>query len=94
MRNYGLVSRLALGTFISVVVSSALLTFAAAHEAHQATCSETAMNAVEADIQSMPDGDAKATAMQELEMAEEMMGKEDMKGCEDHMHAAMEALEE
>jgi hypothetical protein len=65
-----------------------------AHEAHQATCSETAANALKADIQAMPDSDAKTKAMKDLAMAEEMMGKEDMKACEKHMHNAMEAIEE
>jgi hypothetical protein len=47
-----------------------------------------------ADIQAMDDGEAKATAMQEMEMAEKMMAKKDMEGCVTHMHNAMEAMEE
>lgn len=81
-------------TLAAVGLSSAPLTFAVAHEAHKMTCNETAANAMNADIQSMPDGEAKTTAMKEMEMAEEMMGKKDMKGCEAHMHDAMKVLEE
>ena len=47
-----------------------------------------------ADIQSMSDGEAKTTAMKEMEMAEDMMAKKDMKACMAHMQNAMEATEE
>jgi hypothetical protein len=56
-------------------------------------CTETGMNAMHADIQSMEDGEAKTTAMKEMKMAEEMMAKKDMKACATHMHNAMEATE-
>lgn len=79
---------------LAVAVLGAALSFAGAHEAHKAACSETAANALKADIQVLPDGDAKTKAMKELAMAEEMMGKKDMKACETHMHNAMEAIEE
>jgi hypothetical protein len=46
-----------------------------------------------ADIQAMPDGEAKTTAIKEMQMAEEMMAKHDMDGCETHMVNAMEATE-
>ena len=72
-------------------VSSGL---ALAHEAHHAKCSETAMNATKADIQAMPDGEAKTKAMHEMDMAEAMMREKDMEGCASHMHGAMEAIEE
>lgn len=91
MRNHIFVANLILA---AVSLSSLAPSFAAAHEAHQMTCSETAANAMKADIQSMPDGEAKATAMQEMNAAEEMMGKQDMKSCEAHMQNAMKAMEE
>jgi hypothetical protein len=94
MRDYVLIANLVFGALVLTEFSGAPLTSAAAHEAHKTTCNETAANAMKADIQSMPDGDAKTTAMKEMEMAEEMMGKKDMKACEDHMHSAMEAMEQ
>jgi len=74
-------------------LASGPLGLALAHEAHHAKCSETAMNATKADIQAMPDGEAKTKAMQEMDMAEAMMSKKDMEGCTSHMHNAMEAIE-
>ena len=56
-------------------------------------CTETGNNAMNADIQAMPDGEAKTTAMKEMQMAEQMMAKHDMGGCETHMDNAMEATE-
>jgi hypothetical protein len=56
-------------------------------------CNETSINAMNADIQSMPDGETKTTAMKEMQMAEDMMGKYDMGGCETHLDNAMEAIE-
>ena len=56
-------------------------------------CNETSINAMNADIQAMDDGEAKTTAMKEMQMAEEMMAKKDMKACATHMHNAMEATE-
>ena len=79
---------------LGTALTSAPLTFAVAHEAHRMECSETAMNAMNADLQSMDDGDAKISAMKEMEMAEEMMAKKDMKACAKHMQNAMEAMEE
>ena len=78
---------------IGTALTSALLSFAVAHEAHRMECSETAMNAMDADLQSMGDGDAKTSAMKEMEMAEEMMAKKDMKACAKHMRNAMEVME-
>jgi hypothetical protein len=66
---------------------------AIAHEGHQMECNETTMNAMQADIQSMNEGDAKTTAMKEVKIAEEMMAKKDMEACMDHMHNAMDATE-
>lgn len=73
--------------------TSAPLTFAVAHEEHQMECNETSINAMTADIQSMNDGEAKTTAMEEMKMAEEMMANKDMKACMTHMHNATEAIE-
>lgn len=75
-------------------LASAPFGFAGAHEAHQAKCSETKMNALRADIQAMEDGDAKTAAAKEMQMAEEMMAKQDIEGCAAHIHNAMEAIEE
>jgi hypothetical protein len=41
----------------------------------------------------MDDGEAKTTALKEMQMAENMMAKKDMKACATHMHNAMEATE-
>ena len=69
----------------------ASLTFANAHEGHQMECTETSVNAMNADVQAMNDGEAKTTAMNEMKMAEDMMAKKDMQACMTHMHNAMEA---
>ncbi|MGH6825989.1 hypothetical protein [Methyloceanibacter sp.] len=76
-----------------LVLTGAPVGFAVAHEDHQMKCDETSMNAMHADIQSMNDGEAKTTAMKEMQMADEMMAKKDMKACATHMHNAMEATE-
>lgn len=88
-----LLVRIVICTLAAAALASVPLGFALAHEAH-AKCSETAMNATKADIQAMPDGEAKTKAMQEMDMAEAMMSKKDMEGCARHMHNAMEAVEE
>jgi hypothetical protein len=75
------------------MASTMPLTFAFAHEGHQMKCNETSINAMKADIQSMPDGEAKTTAVRELQSAQEMIRKNDTKGCMAHMHTAMEAME-
>ena len=76
-----------------LVLTSATATIAYAHEGHKMTCNETGINAMNADIQAMPDGEAKMTAMKEMQMAEQMMAKNDMDGCETHMDNAMDASE-
>jgi hypothetical protein len=81
------------GTFALATCASGPLTFAVAHEGHQMECTETSINAMNADIQAMNDGEAKTTAMKEMQMAEEMMAKKDMEACVAHMHNAMEATE-
>ena len=73
--------------------ASTSLTSAGAHEAHKMECNETTINAMNADVQSMDDGNAKTTALKEMEIAEQMMANNDAKGCEAHMHKAMEAME-
>ena len=84
---------LTFGTLGLLAFASAPLTFAVAHEGHQMECNETGINAMNADIQSMNDGEARTIAMKEMKMAEEMMAKKDMQACMTHMHNAMEATE-
>jgi hypothetical protein len=86
-------ANLVFGALGLTALASAPLTFAVAHEGHQMECNETGINAMNADIQSMNDGEAKTTAMKEMKMAEEMMAKTDMQACMAHMHDAMEAIE-
>jgi hypothetical protein len=93
MRKFVL-TNLVLGALGLTALSSAPLTVAVAHQAHQMTCNETAVNAMDADIQSMPDGSAKNTAMKEMEMAKAMMGLKDMESCGAHMQNAMKAMDE
>lgn len=64
-----------------------------AHEQHQMECSEASLNAMKADVQAMPDGQPKATAVKEVEAAQDTMRKKDMKTCMTHMHNAMEVIE-
>jgi hypothetical protein len=71
----------------------AVAPLAVAHEEHHAECNETAMNALKADIQAMQEGEAKTTATKEMNMAQQMMAKNDMEGCKSHIHSAMEATE-
>ena len=79
---------------ISVALASgAPLTFTFAHEGHQMECNEASINAMKADIQSMPDGKAKTTAIKETQAAQDMLRKKDTKGCMAHMHTAMETME-
>jgi len=80
------------GTLGLIAFAIAPATFAVAHEGKM-ECNETSINAMNATIQAMPDGEAKTTAMKEMRMAGDMMGKKDMEGCEAHMSNAMEATE-
>ena len=86
-------ANLVFGTLALATCASGALISAVAHEGHKMECTETSINAMNADIQAMPDGEAKTTAMKEMQMAEEMMTKKDTEGCEVHMHNAMEATE-
>ena len=83
-------SNLVFGTFVLISVPA---TFAVAHEGHQMECTETSINAMNADVQAMDDGEAKTEAIKEMQMAEDMMSKKDMQGCMTHMNNAMEATE-
>jgi hypothetical protein len=86
-------TKLAIGIIGLMAYASAPLTSAVAHEGHQMECTETGINALSADIQAMPDGEAKTTATKEMEAAQQMMAKNDMAGCKSHIHSAMEASE-
>jgi hypothetical protein len=94
MRKLVCISATILGVVALLAASDAPRKPAIAHEAHKTECTETAINAVSADVQAMPDGAAKAKAMQEMKMAEELMAKKNMQGCVTHLHKAMEAMEE
>ena len=87
-------ANLVFGTLGLAAFTTAPLTLAVAHEAHRMACNETAMNAMDADIQSMGDGAAKTTAMKEMGMAKEMMVKKDMEACGAHLQNATKAMEE
>jgi len=93
MRKFAL-ANLVLGVLGLTAFSSAPLTVAVAHQAHQMVCNDTAVNAMDADIQSMPDGQAKTAASKEMGMAKDMMGKKDMESCGAHMQNAMKAMDE
>jgi hypothetical protein len=86
-------AKLVFRILVLTAVASAPLTFAVAHEGHQMECTETSISAMNADVQAMGDGEAKTTAMKEMRMAQDMMAKNDMKGCMVHMDNAMEATE-
>ena len=79
--------------FGTLVLASAPATFAIAHEGHQMECTAININAMNADVQAMGDGEAKTEAIKEMQMAEDMMSKKDMQGCMTHMNNAMEATE-
>jgi hypothetical protein len=57
--------------FGTLALASFPANFAVAHEEHHMECNETSMNAMHADIQSMDDGEAKTTAMKEMQMTED-----------------------
>ena len=86
-------AKLIFGTVGLIVFASTVANFALAHEGHKMECNETSVNAMNADIQAMRDGEAKTAAMKEMQMAEQMMAAHDMGGCETHMDNAMEAIE-
>ena len=86
-------AKLAFVAFGLTALLSTPLAMVAAHEGHKVECNETSINAMNADIQAMKDGDDRTMAMKEMQMAQDMMAKNDMKGCMTHMHDAMEATE-
>ncbi len=61
MRSFVLVSLFRV--LVRATCASTSLTSAVAHEAHQMECNETTINAMNADVQSMDDGNAKTTAV-------------------------------
>lgn len=75
------------------VASTTPLTFAFAHEGHQMECNDSNIKAMKADVQAMPDGESKTTALKEMQAAQDMMQKKDMQSCKTHMNTAMEAIE-
>jgi hypothetical protein len=78
--------------FLAAVVGLPL-NLALGHEGHHVGCSETAINALRADIQAMGEGEARTTATKEVEAAQQMMAKNDIEGCKSHLHSAREATE-
>jgi hypothetical protein len=92
MRSFFLIT--AAAALVPIFTASVPPKLAQAHEDHNVKCNETAVNALEADIQSMSDGDAKDAASEDLAKARKMMSKKDLEGCEAHMHKAMEKSEE
>ena len=81
------------GALASTVLAGSVPRSAIAHEQHRMECSEIAIHAMHADIQAMEDGEAKTSAMKEMEEAEAMLTKKDTDACMTHMHKAMEAIE-
>lgn len=92
MRKFAL-TNLIVAIFGLPMVAALPASFSVAHEGHRMECNDAGINAMNADVQAMPDGEAKTTAMKEMQMAQDMMDKKDMKGCMTHMDAAMEASE-
>ncbi len=92
MRRFVFIANLVFATLTAF--ASAPLGIAVAHEAHRMACGKTSINAVNADIQSMSNGEAKTTAMKETELADATMAKKDKKSCATHLLNAIEATEE
>ena len=78
---------------ISLAIASMPLTSVLAHEGHKMECNDATIKAMKADVQAMPDGTPKTTAVKEMKSAEDMMQKKDMKACTEHLQNAMEATE-
>lgn len=55
-------------------------------------CTDASMSKMKTDVMGMPAGEMKDMAMKEMQMAEDMGMKKDMKGCAEHMGKAMEAM--
>lgn len=86
-------TRLAGVAAIGLTISGMPLPLVLAHEGHHMECSDSSIQAMKADIQAMPDGNAKTAATKETQSAQEMMQKKDMKACKTHLNNAMEAME-
>lgn len=82
----------ALGVFLALA-SMTPLNAAWAHEGHKMECDDSSLEAMKADVQAMPEGSTKATAVKEMQTAEAMMQKKDTKACLEHLQSAMEATE-
>jgi len=80
-------------TICLALASAAPLTAALAHEGHKMECKDSTIKAMKQDVQAMPDGNAKTTAVKEIKAAEDMMQKKDEKACTAHLQNAMEATE-
>lgn len=55
-------------------------------------CTDASMSKMKTDVMGMAAGEKKDMAMKEMEMADDMKMKKDMKGCADHMGKAMDAM--
>lgn len=85
-----------LSNFQNFFVAVALMAFAAqasAHEGVKVECSDKHLNAIKADLQSLPESEAARTARRELALAEDARAKSDLEACGAHLHSAVEALE-
>lgn len=71
----------------------ALLALTPAQAQDKMDCSQAEMTKMETKMKTMSDGESKKMAMKEMQMAESMMKKNDMKGCMTHMQGAMKAME-
>lgn len=78
---------------ICLAIASTPLNSVSAHEGHKMECNDATIKAMKADVQAMPDGNPKTTAIKEMKSAEDMMQKKDMKACTEHLQNAMEATE-
>jgi hypothetical protein len=86
-------AKCAVGALCLSALAGISLGLASAHEGHKMECNETHMNAMQADLQAMKEGEHKTAAMKEMQLAQDMMDKDDMDGCASHMHKAMEEME-
>lgn len=84
----GVIALIVLG--LGITLSASVVS---AHEGHKMECKEASIKAMKADVQAMPDGAPKTTASKELQAAQDMMQKNDVKACTAHMQTAMDAME-
>ena len=76
----------ALSAALLVAVPALAQTPSATENMH---CSEEGMKAMRESMMKMMDATKKAEVMKEMDMAKDMMGKKDEKGCMMQMHKAM-----